>query len=241
MPHGVWAHNSICQLTIIGSCFGQQVVAVHAFEASAAQESANPGDAAMQAQGDLLITTWTTSIKTLWLAMLPANYALVQTKAQIVERPGQRNYRLTPTETPASGPGTALAFADAENTTSAAVCKWRTPQAGKKHRGRTYIGPLGVQAFADGRLATAFVTAADAYRAAMNTAYFQKVVPNTSWTLTIYSRPYDHLEYGYVTGSNPNRTFYYPPDYDGDSTNVTSSALDPVLRTQRRRQIGVGS
>ena len=64
---------------------------------------------------------------------------------------------------------------------------------------------------------------------------------NLAFRLTIYSRPYNHLEYGYATGHNPSRTWYYPPDYDGDSTNVIAGTVDPTIRTQRRRQLGVGS
>jgi hypothetical protein len=61
------------------------------------------------------------------------------------------------------------------------------------------------------------------------------------WYLTVYSRPYNHLDYGYVTGSGPNRVFFYPPDYAGNSTNIIGYSVDSILRSQRRREIGVGS
>lgn len=241
MTHGVWTHNTICQLAIIGAAFGQQIVNVHHFEAGGVLEGTFLNDSVRVTEQGNLIASWNTSIKTAWLAMLPADYSLIMLRAQVLEVPNLRAHRLTPTETAGTGIGTAVGLGTAEVTSPAGNVKWRTPVAGKSHRGRTFVGPLSQNAFSNGLLAAGAVTLFDAYRTAMGTTFVQTVVPRTGWTLTIYSRPYDYKKYGYVKGKGPDREFFFPEEYDGNSTMVTASATDAVVRSQRRRQIGVGA
>jgi hypothetical protein len=229
------------QLAIIGTALGQQIVNIHSFQASTAQETSFTSDGAAATACAALVTDWNTNQKASWLLCHPVDYALVQLRGQVIERPGNRNHRLTPTEFAASGNGTALGGVAAEDPQTAAVLKWRTPQAGKSYRGRTYVGPVIVSWVVDGRLSATAQTAYQAYSSSLMTAYGSAGGAPITWALTIYSRPYDNGEYGYVKGQGPNRQFYFPPDYNGHAVNVTNASLDPIVRVQRRRQIGVGS
>jgi hypothetical protein len=243
VPHGPWAFRSLLQLSIIGTAFGSQIVNVHHFEASADDEADFTNDQTAQAAGLTFLNGWVTGQKDEYLGCVSSDYQMVMLRAQILERPGLREHRLTPSEVPSSGAGTGgVALGTAENAIVSGVVRWRTPQAGKHHRGRTYFGPIAAPWQSNGLLVAAGVTALTAYKDVMVAAYGQTTpVPRTTWCMTIYSKPFDHGEYGYPTGRNPTRTFFYPQDYNGNSTNVTTGAVDPVLRNQRRRQIGVGA
>ena len=242
MPHGNWGHRTICQLSIIGSAFGQQFVNVHHFEASSAMEGDIGSDQDAQAEGAQLATGWITAQKAAYLGCVSTDYGMVMVRAQILERPGQREHRLTPSEIPSSGAGTGgQALGPSEDTSVCGVVRWRTPQAGKSFRGRNYFGPIAAAWRTNGLLATAGVTALTAYKDAMISGYGATTPPGVGWVMTVYSRPYDQGEYGYVVGSGAQREMHFPPDYNGNSTNVTLGAIDPVLRSQRRRQIGVGA
>lgn len=243
MVHGAWGFKTICQLSIIGTAFGVQVVNVHHFEASADDEADFTNDQVAQAAGLTLLNGWVTGVKDEYLGCVSTDYTMVSLRAQILERPGLVEHRLTPSEVPTSGTGTGgQALGTAEDAVVSGVIRWRTPQAGKSHRGRNYMGPLAQAWRENGRLSSAAVTALTAYKEAMVTAYGQtSPIPRTSWCLTVYSRPYNEGEYGYVKGTGASRVMFFPPDYNGNSTNVTDGAIDPILRTQRRRQIGVGA
>lgn len=242
MAHAAWSKRTICQLSIIGTAFGQQFVNVHHFEASGIDEATFSNDQAAQAAGQALATAWIGGQKDEYLGCVSTDYTMVMVRAQILERPNLREHRLTPVEIPSTGAGTGgQALGPSEDTSVCGVIRWRTPQAGKSHRGRNYFGPVPASWRNNGLLATAGVTALTAYRDAMIAAYGQTEPPLAGWALTIYSRPYDQGEYGYVKGSGAQREMHFPPDYNGNSTNVTLGAVDAVLRSQRRRQIGVGA
>lgn len=242
MPHGNWPKRSICQLAIMGTAFGQRIVNVHHFEADGALEATFLNDTLAYDACEDLVDQWIANQKSLYLACLTSDYSMVMVRGQVLERPSTFEHRLTPVETASSGSGTGGTIERTEVSSTAAVLKWRTPQAGKSHRGRTYFGPWAEEWSADGMVTSAGITALNAYRASMLDTYGANQTPlNVGWLMTIYSRPYSNGEYGYVRGGGPNREFYYPPDYAGDSTNVTAGAVDPVLRSQRRRQIGVGA
>jgi len=243
MAHNPWGYRTVCQLSVIGQAFGVQIVNVFHFEASGDDEADFINDQAAQAAGATLAQGWITARKASYLACVSTDYAMVMVRSQILERPGQFEHRLTPIEVPSSGAGTGgQATGPAEDAVIAGVIRWRTPQAGKSHRGRNYFGPLAQGWRQNGLLATEGVTNLTTFKDGMITAYGQtSPVPRTSWTMTVYSRPYDQGEYGYVTGSGANRQFNYPEDYSGNRTNIVLGAVDPVLRNQRRRQIGVGA
>ena len=241
MPNLVWPKNSLMQLTIIGSALGSQIVMTHHFETQQTNESANASDALMQASAEAVAATWITDLKSVYLACLANTYGMTMVRAQVLERPGLWRHRLTPTETATTGAGTGQGGFPANDNTTAGVMRWRTPQAGKAFRGRSYIGPIQDGWQNAGRLQSAGVAALDAYRTAMFAKWGPTAPPTPVWRLTVYSRPYNNGEYGYPTGHHPNKTFKYPPDYAGNSTWVTTGSTDSVLRVQRRRELGVGS
>jgi len=242
MPHGAWAHNTIYQLSILATQQGQRIVNVHHFEATALADGAATLDVAKLALCQTLIDAWQAAAYTQWKALHIAGYVVNTLRAQVVQVRGQVDKMLVPVEETQSssnlGTDTDL---NIDDMVSSANIKWRSTTAGKKHRGRTYVGPLPTGWTLNGMLQSTGVTACNAYGNAMISTFGVTAGSSADFRLTIYSRPYNHLEYGYATGKNPNRIWYYPPDYDGDSTNVVNFVVDPILRTQRRREIGVGT
>lgn len=242
MPHGPWAKNTIFQLTIQATALGQRIVNVHHFEATGVMEATLIGDVLKLTACQQLIDAWQAAAYTQWRACHNAQYVVNMLRCQVVEVRNQVSRKLVPIEEIQSSGNTGTdAATQVDDTASSAVIKWRSTVAGKSHRGRTYLGPLPQTWTQDGVLQSAGVTAANAYGTAMIGAYGASAGTDPNYRLTIYSRPYNHLEYGYATGKNPNRTWFYPPDYDGDSTNVVNHSVDPTLRTQRRRELGVGA
>src|SRR5262245_42253300 len=243
MPNLPWTHRSVCLLSIQGTAFGQIVVNTFHFEATTAGEASLTSDAAAQTSGATLAARWITVCKAAFLACLAGDYNMVLVRAQIIERPTLFRHKLTPTDDPVTAQGNSGASNHpAAEPAAAAVIKWRTPQAGKPRRGRVYLGPLSTNVQVDGRISAAGLTEMNGFPVAMMAEFGAAGTPaNLDWRLTVYSKPYNYGEYGYARGHNPTRTFYYPPDYAGDSTNVTGHAQDPIIRTQRRRVLGVGA
>ena len=242
MPNLPWPSRPIMQLSIIGSAFGQQIVTVHHFEAQTAFLPQILTDSTLQAEGANLAASWISVCKAAYLGCLAVDYGMLMVRAQGLERTNQWNHRLTPTEDPETGAGTGGGSQSTEVTTTAAVLRWRTPQAGKSHRGRTYFGPIPSSFNTDGRLATTGVTALTAYRDAILGQWGADRAPaSATWVLTVYSKPFNKGTYGYPKGTHPNMEIFYPEDYAGQSTNINTGAVDPILRTQRRREVGVGA
>lgn len=242
MPNLPWTHRTLYQLTVQGLAFGQQIVNTHHFEAEATYDITNNGtDAGAQADSQLLALDWIANLKTPYLAQLPVDYAMQNVICQVLERNGQFRHRLTPMENVSTGPGTNATLGTLENLTLAGVIRWRTPIAGKRHRGRSYIGPLGQSAVADGRLVTGAVTVLTAYADAMRNRYTGAGASAGKWNLTVYSRPYNSGEYQYTVRDSSGLHVVTPPDYAGDSTFVTTTSIDNTARVQRRRELGVGS
>jgi hypothetical protein len=237
-----WTHRTLYQLTVAGLVFGQQVVNTFHFEAEATYDLANITDAAKQADSQLLALDWIANGKVPYLAQLPSDYAMQMITCQVLEVNGQWRHRLTPMETAqTTSPGTDATHGAVENLTGAGVIRWRTPIAGKAHRGRSYIGPLGQNAILDGRLASSCVTKLTAFKDAMVNRWTGAGASAGKWNLTIYSRPYNQGEYQYTVRDSTGLRVVSPPDYAGNSTFVTVGAVDNIGRVQRRREIGVGS
>lgn len=244
MVHGPWTKNTIFQLTLLGTSFGQQIANIHHFEASAAREltfAVTTGDTLRITYCTTLIALWTTNNKTNWVQAHGSDYTLTQLRCQVLETPGQVDHRLTPVEAIPGAPVTGAAATPAEDTTTAAIIKWRSALAGKRSRGRTYVGPVPHGWQQDGYLAATGVTDISAYGTGMTSRYGVGGSSSADVVMTVYSKPFSQGEYGYVVGSGATKTYFYPEDYVGDSNNVVSMAVDPILRTQRRREIGKGS
>lgn len=246
MVHAAWSHNSICELVLIGSVGGQQVINVHAFEASGTHEALNPSDAAIDTSAQALRDDWITNCITTYKALHGTLWSLVTVGSQIVERPTLVSHRLgrqdrTNAPLPAAGTyatsGGMLPYADA------GIIRWRSLIASRHARGRTYIGGLSADArdlTAPVHLAAAWVTAAGAYAAAMEARY-KPGGAFPDWNLTVYSRPYDNPHGDYTSRAGGTLHVVSKPDYAGNSNFVTGHAIDDTLRVQRRREAGVGS
>lgn len=241
MPNLPWQGETIWQLTLIANQSGAQIVNTHHFEAAGALDISMTDDGTRISQGLLLADDWIANLKTPWLACHMNAYTLTLVKVQTLEVKNLFRHKLSPSERAQTTGNTGSGVGAPNTLAQSAVVRWRTPIAGKRHRGRSYIGPVP-GTFADqGTLQGAGKTAMDAYGSAMVARYGVGGTKATSWIQTIYSRPFNEGEYGYPQGQHPNRSFFYPEDYAGDSTNVTAYVTDTVLRTQRRRNIGVGA
>lgn len=243
MAHGPWTHRTLGRVSIVATCQGQAVVNVFHFEASVAGEGTISSDADAQAWLTALLSNFNTQIMTSWLAMHGAvDYSVSALNGQVLERSGQINHKLVSQDftTGYPKPG-SLAGNQADDMTTACVVKWRGVLAGKSHRGRTYIGPLSDTHTDLGKITSSFVTVATTWKDAMITNYKADATGYTDADLVIYSRPYNHGEYGYVVGSGPDRVMFFPPDYDGNSSGVLTGSVDTIARSMRRRQIGVGT
>jgi hypothetical protein len=73
------------------------------------------------------------------------------------------------------------------------------------------------------------------------TARYKPTGAHDSWNLTIYSRPYDNPHGDYVKRVGGTLTVVSKPDYAGNSNFVIAHSVDGILRSQRRRQVGVGA
>lgn len=246
MVHGAWSHRSVCELVLIGHGGGSlQIINVHTFEATAAHDILNPADADIDTSAIALREDWITNMKTLWLACHSAGvnaYVLDTVGSQIVERNGAVSHRLGRQDhtLTSANTGTLAGAAGAAPAEVSAVIRWKSLIASRHARGRTYVAPLTDTAAPGGNITAGLNTALDAYAAALRTRYHAGGA-HDDWNLTVYSRPYDNPHGNYVKRVGGVLTVVSKPDYNGDSNFVTSHQIDQVVRSQRRRQVGVGA
>jgi hypothetical protein len=241
MPHGPWTHEAICQISITGSALGSQIVNTMHFEASGAADAAMTDDALAISWGATLVDHWITNLKTTWLAAHPPDYVMSMIRAQVLERKGYRNRKLTATERPQTTANVGTGLSACEYAASCIVLKWRSAVAGKKTRGRMYLGPVGAGQMENGIVGATQRTQYDNFRATQEGMYKAGGTYSTSAIQTVYSRPYDQGDYQYTKRVDGNIVIVVPVDYDGDSNNVIAAQYDWTLRSQRRRNLGVGA
>jgi hypothetical protein len=242
MPNLPWTHNTLASVTLSGTAQGVAVVNVFHMEASGTLEAGFSDDAAVQTALSAALAIFNTATKAPWVNAHPGEYTYVKAAMQCLERPGNFRHRLTPVELNQTAPNTGDGTKGVSETpTTAAVVKWVTPIAGKSHRGRTYFGPIGANQSLDGRLTTLGTTDMTNWVNAFMGLWGPTGTGAANWRWTIYSRPYNEGEYQYATRKTGTLTVVTPPDYAGNSTNITGTSVDNILRVQRRREIGVGS
>lgn len=246
MVHAAWSHNTMAELVLIGIGGGSaQIVNVHCFEASAVEEALFLNDGLANTSAIALRDDWIANLKPTWLAChngAADGYALGTVGVQIVERPGLVSHRLGRQDSILTsgnlGTDTSAACMPAED---AAVIRWKSLVATRHARGRTYVAPISVSTTSThGNISPAQVTALDAYAAALRTRY-KPTGAHDSWNLTVYSRPYDNPHGDYVKRVGGALTVVSKPDYAGNSNFVIAHAVDNIIRSQRRRQVGVGA
>jgi hypothetical protein len=241
MPNLPWPHRTIFQITILGRCEGQSIVNTLHFEATAVQEALYLDDALAQADAGALVDDWLANMMTPWRAVHGNSYTVAQVNCQVLERPGTFRHKLTTVERPLSSANAGtINEALGRNLTASVVTRWRTPVAGKSHRGRMYIGPIPADLVSSGTMSGSTFTTYKAFGDAQVARYVGTASPASKWQQTIYSRPYNEGEYQYATRNGGPLHVVTPPDYAGNSTNVTTAVTDNIFRVQRRREIGVG-
>jgi hypothetical protein len=240
MPNLPWQHNTIVQLSLVGEALANQIVNVFHFQLSEVRESGMVNDEEAITESGEIADHWISNMKSAWLAVHADEYILRMVTAQVVERPGNFRHRLSPVERPQTTANVGTNAGAVGSLAASAVLRWRTPQAGKSHRGRTYVGPLTTPWQTDGKLATVAVTALQNFQTTWLNMYRQGGTTTVEWVHTIYSRPYNTGEYEYASRKTGRLAVVSPPDYAGNATNVTTGSVDPVLRVQRRRELGVG-
>lgn len=246
MVHGPWTHNTICELVLIGSVAGQQVINVHAFEAAAAEEATFTSDTLADNSAQTLRDDWITNLITTYKAVHGTLYSLVTVGSQIVERPSNVSHRLgrqDRTNSPLPAAGTATTAAGMLPQEVSAVIRWHSLVASRSARGRTYIGGIAADSrdlTNIGQWTSGYQTALAAYATALQARYTPGGA-HDSWNLTVYSRPYTSPAGDYVKRVGGALTIVSKGDYAGNSNFVTGFAVDPIVRSQRRRQVGVGA
>jgi hypothetical protein len=226
-----WGHRTVATLALYTSLLGQQCVNVWSFE----HKPPDPiDDAGRLNDCQWLIDDWIAHIQGAWATMTPGALSLVRLVAQV-----QQPRRLAPVEH-VYDPGAVGAIGgDVPNPSAAAVIQWRSLYATRFSRGRSYIPGLTAGMMAGGKLTGAQIALYKTFADAMVARYGDGSVAQAVWDFTIYSRPYDH-EY-YTKRVNKVLTVVDKTNYAGNSSHVVSGRVDPTIRTQRRRELGVGA
>lgn len=246
MVHAAWSHNTICELVLIGSVGSQQVINIHSFEASAVEEALFLTDTIRDTSAQALRDDWITNCLTAYRALHGSGYSLLTVGSQVVEKNGSVSFRLgrqDRTNSPLPAAGTHATAGGMLPYSNAAVLRQHSLLATRHARGRTFIGGLAADARDLGppvKLSAAYVALMNAYGAAM-LARYQVGGAYDKWNWTVYSRPYDAPHGNYPSRAGGTLHIVAPGDYDGDSNFITGYFADETLRTQRRREVGVGA
>lgn len=205
------------ELAIKATCNSQSIVNLHHFRAEAAGSLASS-----------IASDWNTNLKAAWLALLPPPYTLALLSCRQINPPGPVAVDFTPTGTLTGGVGTV-----AGGLTVAQVIKWTSAYIGRSRRGRTYVGPMAIERVSGGNCIAGQVTNGLAYVTAMLAQYGSGGGFAATARLVIWSRTIA-LAHSQLT----------PPSM-GDplsaSAYVTAGTTAAPARSQRRRELGVGS
>lgn len=205
------------ELTIKATCLGQVIVATHHIRAE------NSGDLSTT-----FASQWNTTCKGPWLANLPNSYSLTILACRQINPPGPVGVEFTPTGT-ITGNGAAAVT----SLTAAGVLKWTTAFVGRSRRGRTFVGPLPGDQYTLGQLTGPRVAGLNTYATTILGLWGSAGSAATDGRLVIWSR------------TIADQVSQNPPPAMGTvssaSAYVTAGSGQAILRTQRRREIGVGS
>lgn len=245
ITHGPWPYTStIAQLSLIGLCQSQTIVNVFHFDAPTATEAAFASDSDRIAWATALAADWRTNVRAGWLAAHTLDYSLTVIRAQVLEVPGQLEHRLSAVDDTTGAPAVGTAASASDDLTTAIVVKWRTAIASRHTRGRTYVGPVPDTATDLGKIiaASAFVGGINTWLTAHDRYLGAGAGVTAGYRHVIYSRPYSAPAGAYTRRVGGLLTVVNATtDYNGTATVVTGHSVDAVLRSQRRREIGVGA
>lgn len=211
------AIGDVYELVLVGAILGQQVVNVHHVRAEAG------GDLAPD-----MATNWATDCKAAYVALFPTNYSLTMIKVRQIYPSGPAGVEYTtglPTAgTQSNGPS---GFNTAE------VIKWTTAYVGRSRRGRTFIGPVSKSDVDNGSVVAGAITRLNAYVTALLGSIGQGGTHAADMRLVIFSHKI-------ATGTVPTPTTAIGAA-GSVSAYVTAGAPQTLARSQRRRDIGIGT
>jgi hypothetical protein len=234
----------VASLAAIGTCQGQSIVNVWHFRAPAANEAAFASDADRITWATGLATDWRTNVRASYLGIHTTDYSLLEIRTQVLETPGQFERRLTAVSDTTGAPSAGTIGASIDDMTTAVVVKWRTAIASRHTRGRSYYGPVEQGSTDVGKLvaASALDNALTTHLTAMSRYINGAAGVVAGFEQVVYSRPYSAPKGAYTRRVGGVLTIVNSAtDFDGMATPVTAASKDTILRTQRRREIGVGS
>lgn len=204
------------ELAIKGLVQGQQIVTTHYFRAEAA------GDLTA-----LIATDWVTDCKALYRTMQPTDYTMTELFCRQINPPGPAGADLALV---APNGGNAANASGALN--AAAVITWTTAYVGRSRRGRSFIGPLQQGGALLGSLAAVEVTNKTNYAAQMLASFGSGGTRAADCRFVIWS----HKIAGSF-GQNPPPAMGSPTSA---SAYVQGFRVNTIVRSQRRRELGVG-
>lgn len=211
------AVGDVYELAIKAVCLSQQIVAIHHVRAESA------GD-----HSTTIPTAWNTTAKGAWLAQLPAAYSLQVLACRQINPVGPVGVEFTPT-------GTIVGTTVTQPSTLVAcgVIKWTTSYVGRSRRGRTFYGPLGGDQYTGGNLIAGVRTNIQAYVTALLGLWGTGGSDSANNRLVVWSR---------TIAENISQS---PPPAIGDPASaaayIMAGSAQSIVRTQRRRELGVGS
>ena len=203
------AEGDLYELVVDASQAANQVVNVFGF----VQKAAGSGF-----MGQALIDDWQAGPQASWLAFCNASYT-INTYRAVDVHPGT-SARVE--ESMSSGNTGGAGSLTLPNQVGGLI-SWRTAQAGRSYRGRTYTPTPGGTLTSANAVATAGITAITAFRDAYLTRFGPSGV-STYFQAAVISR--------YLNGAE--RTVPV-------GTLITTGIVRSFLATQRRRRLGVGS
>lgn len=177
------------------------------------------------ATGQDLIDAWKSVAQTAMLAPMAADVSLTGYEAQD-KVPGTAATIVENLVTPLPGAQVGAGLPPANGL----VFSLKSALKSRRSRGRVYWPGLTEEATASGALIPGFVGGWDSFRAAI-AANFVGASPVSGWRLVVYS-PEDLTP--------PKAPPVFKPRPGTVITAVSTLTLDTVVRSQRRRQIGLG-
>lgn len=208
------ALNSVYRVRTRGTFRGQRVeFGVHVQNVTTARP---PED---------LAASWAATAVPLIKAAISSAVNLDEIVVSDTDRDGDESVEL-----PLTQPNPGALAGDALPNQNAVVIGWRTGLKGRRRRGRMYLPGITESGNTDGVLVGSQLTAVQALAQGLVNAYGAGGT-ETSWRMVVYSPP------------TPPFKAPTPPPVHTDTliTPITTHDIDEVIRTQRRRSIGVGA
>jgi hypothetical protein len=192
---------------------------------------------------DAVLADLNTNLKVGFLASKPGDYGLDVWRGKVIAQPGLSHVSLATHDLAATGTVTGAIAGSATYLSDAACVRLRTALAGRKYRGRIMLGPLGAGTVVDG----AFATGSAPYTGVVtfNTA-LQRYIGSGASTgtalLCVWSNALHVGEQQWTVRVNHVLTVKSNTAASaGFPTLVTSTSIDTVVRSVRRREAGVGA